>query len=344
MIPVRCYQMRFAALFLLPALLCAQPKKVVITSPGTYYSPLGEAELAELRAAAPGINLVPYNKERLLAEVADADGVIGTITPEILRAARRLKWAQVGVAGVERILTPELKASDVVLTNCKILQGPEIADHAFAFLLALTRELHRIIPRRASQEWETRAYSPIELQDKTALIVGMGGIGTQIAIRAHAFGMKVIGIDVREIPFMPFVQKSAPPDRLDEMLPEADAVFIAAPATPQTYRMFGAKQFALMKKTAYFIAVSRGTLFDNGALAAAIANRQIAGAGLDVTDPEPLPKGHELWKHENVIISPHIAGRSDGEHRRYINLFKENLRRFSRGEPLLNVVDKQKGY
>jgi phosphoglycerate dehydrogenase-like enzyme len=329
---------------LLPALAAAQPKKVVITSPGTYYSPLGEAELAQLRAAAPGVNLVPYDKERLLAEIADADGVIGTITPEMLRAAKRLKWVQVGVAGVERLLTPEFVASPVVLTNCKILQGPEIADHGFALLLALTRELHRIIPRRTAEEWQMRAYSPIELQDKTALIVGMGGIGMQLAIRAHAFGMKVIGIDVRDLHYAPYIQQTAPPDRLEELLPQADAVFIAAPATPQTHRMFTARHFSMMKKTAYFIALSRGTLFDNEALAAAIAARQIAGAGLDVTDPEPLPKGHPLWKHENVIVSPHIAGRSDGEHRRYMELFKENLRRFSRGEALLNVVDKRKGY
>ncbi len=326
------------------ALAFAQPKKVVFTTPGSYYSPIGEKELAALRAAAPGIKLVPYDQARLMQELADADGVIGNITPEMVRAAKKLKWVQVGSAGVERYLFPELKDSGIVLTNCKIVQGPEIADHAFALLLSLTRELHRIIPRRTAEEWQTRTYRPIELRGKNAVIVGVGGIGTQIAVRAAAFGMTVTGVDVRELPYAPFLARAVAPDRLDTALPSADVLFLSAPDTPLTRGMIGARQFALMKRGAYFIAVSRGRLYDPNALAEAIASKRLAGAGIDVVDPEPLPKGHPLWKFENVVISPHIAGRSDGEHARYMELFGENLKRFAAGEPLLNVVDKQKGY
>jgi len=336
--------LHLAVPLLAAALLAAQTKKVVITSPGTHYAPVGAAEAAELQAAVPGVTIVPYDRERLMSEIVDADGVIGNITPGMIRAARKLKWAQVGVAGVERFLTPELKASDITLTNCKILQGPEIGDHAFALLLTLTRELYRSIPRRTREEWDSAAYHPIELQGKTAVVVGVGGIGTQIAIRAQAFGMRVIGVDPRDIPYVPFLQQSVPPDRLDSVLGEADVVFVSAPDTPQTQKMFGAKQFALMKKNSYFIAVSRGKLYDAAALVSALDSKRLAGAGLDVTDPEPLPKGHALWKFENVVISPHTAGRSDGEQARYMALFKENLRRFAAGEPLLYVVDKQKGY
>ncbi|MGC9971934.1 MAG: D-2-hydroxyacid dehydrogenase [Bryobacteraceae bacterium] len=325
-------------------LLAAEAKKVVITSPGPYYSLLGRAEIAELRAAAPGINLVPFDKDRLMSELVDADGVIGNITPEMIRAAKKLKWVQVGSAGVEQYLTPELKNSKITLTNCKILQGPEIADHAFALLLALTRQLNRSIARRPSEEWTPRAYAPIELQGKTAVVAGVGGIGTQIAVRAQAFGMRVIGVDPRDMPYVPYLQKSVPPDRLEAVLPEADVVFVAAPHTAQSEKMFGAKQFGRMKQGSYFIAVSRGKLYDAVALANALQSGHLAGAGLDVTDPEPLPKGHPLWKLENVILTPHIAGRSDGEHARYLALYKENLRRFAAGEPLLNVVDKEKGY
>lgn len=336
---------RVAMALLGTALLApAQTKKVVITSPGTAYSQFGAAEVAELRAAAPAVNLVPYDQERMMAEVIDADGVIGTITPEIIRVAKKLKWVQVGSAGVERYLTPELKNSSIILTNCKIVQGPEIADHAFALLLALTRELNRSIPRRTEESWATRDYRPIELYGKTAVVVGVGGIGSQIAVRAQAFGMRVIGVDPRDMPYVPFLQKSVPPDRLDAVLPEADVVFVSAPSTPQTEKMFGASQFGLMKKNSYFIVVSRGKLYDAAALANALETRRLAGAGLDVTDPEPLPKGHPLWKFENVVITPHIAGRSDGENARYVALYKENLRRFAAGEPLLNVVDKEKGY
>lgn len=332
------------ALFGAALLAPAQTKKVVLTGPGTAYAPFGPEEVAELRAAAPAVNLVPYDKERMMAEVVDADGVIGAITPEIIRVAKKLKWVQVGSAGVERFLTPELKNSRIVLTNCKIVQGPEIADHAFALLLALTRELNRSIPRRTQEEWTTRDYRPIELFGKTAVVVGVGGIGTQIAVRAQAFGMRVIGVDPRDMPYVPFLQKSVPPDRLDTVLPEADVVFVSAPSTPQTEKMFGARQFGLMKKNSYFIVVSRGKLYDAGALANALETKRLAGAGVDVTEPEPLPKGHPLWKFENVVITPHIAGRSDGENARYLALYKENLRRFAAGEPLLNVVDKEKGY
>lgn len=322
-------------------------KKVVITGLGPSYSRIGEKELAEFRAAAPNINLVVVeDKAKMMAEVVDADGIIGTINPEILKSAKKLEWVQVHVAGVENILFPELKNSRIVLTNAKITQGPEIGDHAFAMLLSLTRELYRIIPRRVNQEWLQSQYHPIELRNKTAVIVGVGGIGTNIAQRARGFGMQVIGLDPREM-VAPTVllDQWYPPDRLDEVLPEADVLFIAAPSTAESAKMVGARQFGLMKKTAYFICVSRGRTYDMDALVKALETKQIAGAGVDVTDPtEPLPPGHPLWKFENVIITPHIAGRSDGEHARYMALFKENLRRFGRGEPLIYVVDKQKGY
>lgn len=331
-------------LFLASAMLLpAQTKKVVVNI-RSYYFPIGPAELAQLRAAAPGIQVVAPTEDRLMAEIADADGLIGTATPELIRAGKKLKWVQSGSAGVENYLFPEMKASPLTLTNCRIVQGVEVADHAFALLLALTRELHRIIPTKPKQEWTPRAYRPIELKGKTAVVIGVGGIGMQIVLRAHAFGMRVIAVDPRDIPYMPQIEKSVPPDALDSVLPEADVVFVSAPYTPQTHKMIGTKQFEVMKKGAYFIAVSRGRIYDPMALVEALRLKRLSGAGLDVMDPEPLTKGHPLWELENVIITPHIAGRSDGENARYLTLFAENLRRFAAGLPLLNVVDKEKGY
>jgi len=154
----------------------------------------------------------------------------------------------------------------------------------------------------------------------------------------------VIGVDPKDVPLNYFVSRVVPPDRLEAELPEADVVFMAAPLTSQSQGMMGSRQFGLMKKGSYFIAVSRGRTYDSDALLQALKAGRLAGAGLDVTNPEPLPKGHPLWKLENVIITPHIAGQSDGVEARRMALIVENVTRFVRGEPLLNVVDKKKGY
>lgn len=311
--------------------------KIVVTDAGA-------SEIQQIRQAAPGATIVAGENATLTKQVADADAIIGEINPELFHAAKKLRWVQVYSAGVEHYVFPELADSDVVLTNCKILQGPNIADHAVSLLLALTRDLYLAIPDRAKEEWNRREYSPIELRGKTAVIVGLGGIGMQIAQRAHAFDMKVIGVDPKDVPLNYFVSRVVPPDRLEAVLPEADVVFMAAPLTSQSQGMMGSRQFGLVKKGSYFIAISRGRTYDSGALLEALKTGRLAGAGLDVTNPEPLPKGHPLWKLENVIITPHIAGQSDGVEARRMALIVENVTRFVRGEPLLNVVDKKKGY
>ena len=316
----------------------AQSKKVLVTG-------LRAEAIQELKAAVPGVTLVTTEgDERLAVEVADADAILGTISPKLLAAGKKLRWVQIYSAGVERYLTPELRASPVVVTNCKIIQGPNIADHAFALLLTLTRGLNRALAAQAREEWTRGQYRMIELPGKTAVIIGLGGIGMQIAQRASGFGMRVIGVDPKDIPYTPLVAKVVPPDRLDSVLPEADVVFVAAPLTPESQGMMGPRQFELTKKGSYFIAVSRGKLYSTEALVKALDSQHLAGAGLDVTDPEPLPKGHPLWKFPNVLITPHVAGQSDRVQERRMALLKENLRRFAAGEPLVNVVDKQKGY
>ena len=153
--------------------------------------------------------------------------------------------------------------------------------------------------------------------------------------------MTVIGVDPKEIPLNPYVSKMVFPDRLDSVLPTADVVFISAPHTPQSEGMMGPKQFELLKKNSYFIAVSRGKLYNTDALVKALDSRRLAGAGLDVTNPEPLPKGHPLWKFDNVIITPHCAAASPRVAERHLETLLDNLRRFVAGEPLRNVVDKR---
>ncbi|HMJ61569.1 MAG TPA: D-2-hydroxyacid dehydrogenase [Bryobacteraceae bacterium] len=305
--------------------------------------------LEELQSATPDARIVPVERAKMMGEIGDADGYIGEITSAEVRAGKNLKWVGVMAAGVERVLFPadgtsDLRDSNIILTNNKIVQGPEIADHALAMLLMLSRNLYVLYKNDQQQIWNPRSFHGIELRGKTAVVIGVGGIGTQIALRANAFGMTIIGVDREDKPFLPFVEKVVKPDQLDTVLPQADVVFISVPDTPQSHKMMGASQFALMKKNSYFIAVSRGGIYDMGGLVKALDEKRLAGAGVDVTDPEPLPKEHALWRFENAIITPHIAGRSDQDAGRMVGTIQENIRRFVAGKPLINVVDKKKGY
>lgn len=301
--------------------------------------------IAEFRAAVPEADIVtPSTKQEWLTEIADADAMYGHMRPELLRAAKKLRWVQSTSAGVEGHIAAGIASTNIVLTNARGIASPNIADHAFALLLNLTRCLNQLERDRGKEEQNRLDYHPIELKGKTAVIVGVGSIGTEIAIRASAFGMRVVGVDHKDLPPQPYLAKLVRPDRLDKVLPEADVVFVAAPLTQETRGMFNRARFQLMKRGAYFIAVSRGKLTDTAALMEALDSKQLAGAGLDVTDPEPLPAGHPLWKFPNAIITPHLAGTSDNAARRRIELMKENMQRFRDGEPLLNMVDKQKGY
>jgi phosphoglycerate dehydrogenase-like enzyme len=231
-----------------------------------------------------------------------------------------------------------------VLTNNQIVQGPEIADHALALLLTLSRGINTFMLNKQQELWQPRPYNGIELNGRTAVVIGVGGIGTQIAVRASAFGMNVIGVDPEDIPYAPFLKRVVKPDQLNEVLPQADVVFVSAPHTPKSHKMLGPELFDLMKQGAFFIAVSRGGLYDMNSLVKALDSKKLSGAGVDVTDPEPLPKGHPLWKFDNALITPHIAGRSDKDRARMIGTIRENIQRFADGRPLINVVDKQKGY
>jgi phosphoglycerate dehydrogenase-like enzyme len=324
----------------LVCVVSAQTKKIVVRGDGRM--------IQEFQSVTDKARIVAVNDSNVMQEIADADAYIGSIKPEEVRAGKNLKWVAIMSAGVENVLfksgSNDLRDSNIVLTNNKVVQGPEIADHALAMLLMLTRRLYHYEALKNQEEWERKPFTGIELRGKTAVVVGVGGIGSQIAIRANAFGMKVIGVDPEDKPFVPFLEKVVKPDQIDEVIPQADVVFISAPHTEKSHKMMGARQFELMKKNSYFIAVSRGGIYEMPGLVKALDSHQLAGAGVDVTDPEPLPKGHALWKFDNVIVTPHIAGRSDQDNARMVGTIKDNIKRFVDGKPLINVVDKQKGY
>ncbi len=310
----------------------SKPRRIVVSAG------LMPARLEELKGIAPEVEFLPVRSAEEAARVAgEADAVLGYCTAEIVKAGKGLRWIQVGSAGVEKVLSRELVDSSIVLTNTSRIAGPQVADQAFALLLSLTRGLP------AANE-NTPALTRTELHGKTMLVIGLGGVGTQIARRANAFGMRVRAIDVKEMERPTFVFSLDKPGKMMELLPAADVVVLACPLTPQTRDLIGAKQLAAMKKGAFLINVGRGGLVQTEALTAALQQKQIGGAGLDVTDPEPLPAEHPLRKMGNVVISEHVGGQSPEGRERQWRLFRENVRRFVAGEPLLCVVDKAKGY
>ena len=305
------------------------PRKIVVPSG------LMPARLQELKLIAPEVEFIPAKSAEDAAKVVeDADAVVGFCTADIVKAGKNLRWVQVGHAGVEKELTEEVVRSNLVLTNMARVYGPNVADQAFALLLDLTRRIHdpaKDAPRA-------------ELNGKTMLVVGLGGIGVQVARRAQAFGMRVQAVDPRDMERPASVFSIDKPDRLMDLLPRADVVVLCCPLTKETAGMIGPKQLEAMKPTAYFINVGRGGLVKTEALQEALEKKRLAGAGLDVTDPEPLPEKDPLRELPNVVVSPHVGGQSPEASERQWELFRENVRRFTAGEPLLCVVDKAKGY
>jgi phosphoglycerate dehydrogenase-like enzyme/glyoxylase-like metal-dependent hydrolase (beta-lactamase superfamily II) len=332
-----------------------KPRRIVVPN-------LMPARLAELKRVAPEIEFVPVKTSAdAVRAVEDADAVLGFCTPDVVRAGKKLRWIQVTRAGVENDLSPELVASNIVLTNTQRIYGPHVADQAFALLLHLTRGSvtlgklgarpqeepsgkQRLTPDSALWRFLKEGVKPQELHGKRMLVVGLGGIGTQIARRANAFGMRVMALDPKDLDRPGFVFSLDKPAKLMDLLPKADVVVLACPLTAETRGLIGEAQLKAMKPSAYLINIGRGGLVQTPALVAALQQNRIAGAGMDVTDPEPLPDGHPLWKLPNVVISPHIGGGSPEGQDRQWRLFRDNVRRFVAGERLLCVVDKAKGY
>src|ERR1700730_8335413 len=338
--------MRLVLAILLAAVLSAADRKIVINAVDNHNRwAFTDDALRDYRTAGQGAAIVVAKSPADVGrEVVDADAVIGGLSQDQFAKAKSLKWVQTYSAGVEGLRWKEFLDSNIVLTNCKIVQGPNIADHAMALLLALTRGLNIFFSEKEKEHWSREGRELLEMQDMTAVVIGVGGIGSQIAQRAHGFGMKVIGVDPKDLPPNINVTRTVYPSQLDTVLPLADVVFVSAPLTPESRHMMGPHQFDLLKKTAFFVAVSRGGIYDTPSLVKALDSHKLAGAGLDVTDPEPLPAGNPLWKFPNVVITPHVAGNSPGSYARRVTVFKENISHFVRNEPMRNVVDKQKGY
>lgn len=299
-----------------------------------------------VREIASGVEFIVAESEEDAKEKAnDADAIYasGWLKREIfLASSAKLKWVQIGGAGVDVTLYPEMVASDVILTNASGAFDIPIAEHVFAMILCFSRGLNRFIRHQMEGKW--RGSSMMQLSGKTILVVGLGSIGSAVAKRANGLEMRILAIDLFPPEKPDYVERIEKPEKIHELLPEADFISICCPLTKDTYRMIGESEFHKMKPSAYLINIARGKIIDEAALIKALKEERIAGAGLDVFEEEPLPEDSELWNMPNVIITPHSAGVSPETGDRTFGIFCENLKRFVTGEPLINVVDKKAGF
>jgi D-3-phosphoglycerate dehydrogenase len=298
--------------------------------------------MQRIRELVPGGTVVAPPEERLAAELSDAEIFYGWYSPEIFRAARKLRWIQFTGAGLDGMLPDELVARGLLITNASGAHAPQVAEMAWALTLAIARGLPTYLRHQREHRWEWA--ERFDLDGATAGIVGMGGVGRRYARTALAFGMRVVAVDIEPVAEPEGVEGVWGLERLDDLIEVADVLLIACPYTSATRRLIGEPRFARMKRNAILVNVSRGGIVDEGALADALRGGCLAGAGIDVCETEPLPAESPLWDVPNLIITPHCAGLSAQRGKRLADLFCENLRRYRAGEALLNVVDQRKGY
>lgn len=323
-------------------------------------------DLQRIQAAAPGSRIVNLSVEGLAdGPVDDVEALLrGWLVAEafdrLLVRAPHLTWVHSATSGVERALTPAALARDILVTNARGVFSRPIAEHVLLMILAVSRHLPELLELQHERTWQP--LEGRELRELTVGIVGYGSLGRSVASLASAFGSRVIAMrrrpdagDARPthdpsaddgdgFPFEPRLDRLVGPERLHELLAESDIVVLAAPLTPETEGLIDESAVAAMKRDAWLINVARGRLIDDKALIRALRENRIGGAALDTFRDEPLPQSSPYWELSNVILTPHTAWSSARVLDRSIDLFCDNLVRFSRGEPLRNVVDPTAGY
>ena len=316
--------------------------KIVMSAKAT------EPFLNELRTTFPDVTFHrAATPEEELELIPDADVYCGDPSREVFLAAQKLQWIQCPGTGVDKIVSiPEIRDSDVILTNARGPHANPMADHAFGMILTFAHCLREQWEDQKVHHWDTAKYDErvMELDGSTLGILAFGGIGMAVARRGYGFGMEVYAVDTQSMPAPPEVKAVWGLDRLDELLQISDWFVITAPFTPETQGLIDRRRIGLLKPSAHIIAISRGGILDEQALIEALRSGGIAGAGLDVMDVEPLPADSPLWDMENVILSPHASALTAEMWEGRRQIFKENLRRFLAGEPFIYVCDKKAGF
>jgi len=304
-------------------------------------------------AASPGQVIVAPDRDEFEQALAKAEVVCAFQAPEdILDRAPQLRWFQFPGAGVDNLMRTGLlsKGSTVVVTSVAGIHAIPISEYVFASMLMFAHHFPEMLRLQQQHNWaygrRWNALRGTELAGKTLGVIGLGGIGRRIAQLGHAFGMRVLGLrrSAGTKASDPDVDELYAPSRLRDLLGACDYVVLALPLTPETERMIGEHELLAMRSTAFLVNISRGRVVDEQALIRALQSGWIAGAGLDVTVEEPLPKENPLWDMPNVILTPHMSGLSDHYSARLTEVFADNLRRYRAGKPLLHIVDPAKGY
>jgi D-3-phosphoglycerate dehydrogenase len=310
--------------------------------------PFEAAQLEEFQAlgAKHGHTVVCVTKDAdAVAAAKETEVILGGFNPDICAAAPKLRWIQSYSTGMDKLLFPEIVERDeVMISNVAGLYASQGGEHAWALLLGLTRQIPLAVHNKDRKSWSGEAV--VELAGMTMGVIGMGGFGMEIAKRAQGYDMHVIAIDPVRTEKPSYVAELRPTsqDTLTDLLQRSDVVMMACPLTKETYHLISTEELALMKPSAYLINVTRGGIIDEPALVAALEAGQIAGAGLDVTEIEPLPADSTLWNAPNLILTPHRAGASQHRPRKIFEFFMQNLNRYISGQTPVNVINKRKGY
>ncbi len=322
-----------------------KPKKIYIVPPG-YDDEERAMQMRSAREVVGDVELVQISYPIPDEVINDAEVLLARCTPRIIRQASNLRWLQDSRHGVDFCMVPEIQDKQFILTNAQHTSGPPIADHVIGLMTMLTRGLHKFHRFQLQGVWKERPieFPMLELSDKTMLVVGLGGVGTAVAKRANGLGMRVLGIRKLSRDGPDYVEYVGLSHEIYDLASQADVIVNNLPLTDETRGMFDRKFFDSVKRGAYFISVGRGETTVTDDLIAALKDGRLTAAGLDVTDPEPLPDGHELWSLENIIITPHVAAMTDqGRWRRWAVIL-ENLQRYVNGGKMLNVVNVALGY
>ncbi len=305
-----------------------------------------DEQKAAIREAAGGLEpFYSTDKAEIEGRLDDIEVAAGSFPRDLMARASNLRWYQQWGAGADWLLKyPELTQKDFTLTNVSGIHEIPIGEQIMAYLLMFARGFPQMMRAQLATTWAQNESKTFELAEKTMLVLGTGAIGTYTAKLAEAFGIKVVGVRRNPGKQVEHISEMVALDDLHTALPDADFIVLTLPLTNDTRHLIGEAELQAMKPTAILVNIGRGGLIDEFALVQALQEGRLAGAGLDVFETEPLPKDSPLWTMENVIITPHMAGNTPHYDERALEIFLENLRRYTAGESLTHVVDKQAGY